>query len=143
MSTIGQSRWEARRHTGKEPRCPHRRPPTAWPTTNASTATCSRSYRTLGFITAGSLASRYNRCGKPTCHCHADPPQPHGPYWQWTAKVNGKTVNRRLTNNQAALYQQWIANDRRLRALINDLRAIAAIATELIMNQAADITSEV
>ena len=97
----------------------------------------------LGFITAGSLASRYNRCGKPTCHCHADPPQPHGPYWQWTAKVNGKTVNRRLTNNQATLYQQWIANDRRLRALITDLRAIAAKATELIIKEAADHTPEV
>jgi len=120
------------------------------PTAAQSLADYERQYRDLlaqlsdlGFITAGSLASRYNRCGKPTCHCHADPPQPHGPYWQWTAKVNGKTVNRRLTNNQAALYQQWIANDRRLRALINDLRAIAAKATELIMNQAADITSEV
>ena len=98
--------------------------------------------RVLGFITAGSLARRYNRCGKPTCHCHSDPPQPHGPYWQWTAKVNGKTVNRRLTSNQAALYQQWIANDRRLRALVTDLRAIAAKATELIMKEAADVTPE-
>jgi hypothetical protein len=97
----------------------------------------------LGFITAGSLASRYNRCGKPGCHCHNDPPQPHGPYWQWTAKVNGKTVNRRLTSRQAALYQQWIANDRRLRAIINDLRAVAAQATELIMNEAEDIPPEV
>lgn len=97
----------------------------------------------LGFITAGSLASRYNRCGKPGCHCHSDPPRPHGPYWQWTAKVNGKTVNRRLTSRQAALYQQWIANDRRLRAIINDLRAVAAQATELIMKAAEDIPPEV
>lgn len=97
----------------------------------------------LGFITAGSLAPRYNRCGTPTCHCHADPPQPHGPYWQWTAKINGKTVNRRLTTTQADLYQQWIANDRRLRAVINDMRAVAANATELIMLGAANLTPKV
>lgn len=51
----------------------------------------------LGYIRAGSLALRHNRCGKPNCRCHADPPQLHGPYWQWTAKIDGKTVNRRLT----------------------------------------------
>ena len=120
------------------------------PPTAQSLADYERQYRDLlaqlselGFITAGSLASRYNRCGKPGCHCHGDPPRPHGPYWQWTAKVNGKTVNRRLTSRQAALYQQWIANDRRLRAIINDLRAVAAQATELIMNEAEDIPPEV
>ena len=41
-----------------------------------------------------------------------------GPYWQWTAKVDGKTVNRRLTAAQVELYSEWIANDRRLRDLI-------------------------
>src|ERR1019366_6733009 len=52
-----------------------------------------RSYRELaaqladiGFIASGSLALRHNRCGTKTCRCHADPPQLHGPYWQWTAK---------------------------------------------------------
>jgi hypothetical protein len=45
------------------------------------------------------------------------PPQAHGPYNQWTAKVNGKTVTRRLTETEAAHYREWIAiaNDRRLR----------------------------
>ena len=79
---------------------------------------------------------RHNRCGKPTCHCHADPPQPHGPYWQWTAKINGKTVTRRLTETEAQLYQQWIANDRQLRALIDQMRQVAAKATELILKEA-------
>ena len=65
------------------------------PTAAATLADYERQYRDLlaevsdlGFITAGSLASRYNRCGKPGCHCHHDPPQLHGPYWQWTAKIN-------------------------------------------------------
>lgn len=87
----------------------------------------------IGFIRTGSVASRFNYCGKPNCRCHADPPQPHGPYWQWTAKVDGKTVNRRLTNREAELYQEWIGNDRKLRALIDELREVAETATNLIL----------
>jgi hypothetical protein len=34
----------------------------------------------IGFIRSGSVAPRYNYCGKANCRCHADPPQPHGPY---------------------------------------------------------------
>ncbi len=87
----------------------------------------------IGFIRSGSVASRYNYCGKAKCRCHADPPQPHGPYWQWTAKVEGKTVNKRLSPREAELYQEWIGNDRRLQALIGELRAIAEHATNLIL----------
>jgi len=89
----------------------------------------------IGYIVAGSLAQRHNRCGKPNCACHADPPQLHGPYWQWTAKVNGKTVNRRLTQRQAELYQEWIDNDRRQRAIIAKMREAAATATELLLKE--------
>ncbi len=65
----------------------------------------ARQLADVGLIAAGSITRRYTRCGSPGCRCHADPPQPHGPYWQWTAKVNGKTVTRRLTPTEAALYQ--------------------------------------
>jgi hypothetical protein len=101
-----------------------------------------RSYRELaervadiGFIAAGSVTLTHNRCGKPNCRCHADPPQLHGPYWQWTAKVDGKTVTKRLTPAEAKLYQEWISNDRQLRALITQMRDVAAKATALIMNE--------
>ncbi|MGH3695100.1 MAG: DUF6788 family protein [Pseudonocardiaceae bacterium] len=108
-------------------------------------ATYQRRYRELaehiadiGFITAGSLTHRPNRCGKTNCRCRADPPQLHGPYYQWTTKVDGKTVTRRLSEHQARLYQEWITNDRQLRALIAQMREIAAKATELIMKEQAD-----
>ena len=90
----------------------------------------------LGYISAGSITHRHTRCANPHCRCRADPPQPHGPYWQWTAKVDGKTVTRRLSDTEAALYQEWIANDRRLRALLTQMRKIAAQATQLIMDEA-------
>lgn len=60
----------------------------------------------IGYIASGSLALRHHRCGKPGCRCHADPPQLHGPYWQWTAEVDGNTINRRLTQREADLYSQ-------------------------------------
>jgi hypothetical protein len=110
------------------------------PSRAARLANYERRYRELvselaaiGFIRSGSLAPRYNYCGKANCRCHGDPPQPHGPYFQWTAKVDGKTVNRRLTAREAELYQEWIANDRHLRAIVDQMREVAENATELIL----------
>src|SRR5215213_4890241 len=86
----------------------------------AALASVERRYRELagelagiGYIASGSLAQRYTRCGKPTCRCRADPPRLHGPYWHWSAKVEGRTLNRRLTEREARLYLEWIANDRK------------------------------
>lgn len=89
----------------------------------------------IGLIASGSVVRRYTRCGSETCRCHADPPQRHGPYWQWTAKINGKTVTRRLTEREATLYQEWIANDRQLRRVIDQMRDIAAKAADLTLKQ--------
>jgi hypothetical protein len=87
----------------------------------------------IGYIASGTVASRFNRCGKANCACHRDPPKLHGPYWHWTAKVNGKTVNRRLTQREAELYREWISNDRKARALLSEMRETATKAAELIL----------
>jgi Family of unknown function (DUF6788) len=90
----------------------------------------------IGLIHSGSVTHRYTRCGTLGCKCHADPPQPHGPYYQWTAKVNGKTITRRLDTTEAELYQEWIANDRQLRRLLQQMRQIAAKAADLKLKEA-------
>jgi len=69
---------------------------------------------TIGFISAGSVVSRYTSCGKPGCRCQADPPQRHGPYYQWSHAVAGKTTSRRLNQAEAELYRSWITNRRRI-----------------------------
>lgn len=97
----------------------------------------------IGFVASGSLAPRYNRCGKSNCRCHADPPQLHGPYWHWTAKVGGKTVNRRLSDAEAAIYQEWIANDRRLAELTSQLRVLAHQALEIVLTEARQTSPKV
>ena len=63
----------------------------------------------LGFALPGTLTDRPMRCGHPRCRCHADPPQLHGPYHQWTRKKNGRTSTRILTEDQlnAALRLIW------------------------------------
>lgn len=87
----------------------------------------------LGFISPGSLARRYTYCGKPGCRCQADPPRPHGPYYQLTRKIAGKTITRRLTSDQAARYAEWTANQHELRATVAEMEAISAQAAELIL----------
>jgi len=95
----------------------------------------ARQFADIGYIASGSVAPRFNRCGKANCACHADPPKLHGPYWQWTAKANGKTINRRLTQREAEFYTEWINNDRHARALLAKMREIAAKAAELILQE--------
>ena len=77
-----------------------------------------------GQVLPGSITERHTRCGKPGCACQADPPRPHGPYWQWTRKIAGKTITRRLTPAQTERYQPWIENDRRIRELLTRLEQI-------------------
>jgi hypothetical protein len=78
----------------------------------------------LGLALPGTLIERRVRCGKPGCRCHADPPVPHGPYWQWTRKVAGKTVTRLVPDEQLDDYRQWLDNHRRLRALVAELETL-------------------
>ena len=90
----------------------------------------------IGIVAAGSVTRRYTRCTSPGCRCNAAPPVRHGPYWQWTATVNGKTVTKRLTESEARLYQEWIGNDRRIRALLDQIRKVDAKAAELMLREA-------
>lgn len=92
----------------------------------------------VGYIAAGSVAPRYNRCGKEGCGCHGDPPRLHGPYFQWTAKVDGKTVNRRLSPAEAVLYNEWIGNDRHVRAVLREMREVASKAQQLLLDELKD-----
>ena len=89
----------------------------------------------VGFAVPGSLTRRYTTCGKPGCRCQASPPRPHGPYYQLTRKVAGKTVTTRLTASQAARYAEWIANQRELRRLIAEMEDISRQAAELILSK--------
>jgi hypothetical protein len=90
----------------------------------------------VGFVSPGSVVRRYMPCGKPGCRCQGDPPKLHGPYWQHSHKVGGKTITRRLTPDQARLYQQWIANRRRIDQLLAQMEQVSAQAAEILLRDA-------
>src|SRR6516164_5101887 len=75
-----------------------------------------------GFALPGTLTVRAYACGKPGCRCHADPPRLHGPYAEWTRKIAGQTVTRRLTPRELADYQPLFDNAKKLRALLAELQ---------------------
>jgi hypothetical protein len=90
----------------------------------AQAARIAAALASLGLALPGTLIERHVRCGRANCRCHADPPVLHGPYWQWTRKIDGKTVTRLVAEDQLDDYRQWLDNHRRLRALVAELEAL-------------------
>jgi hypothetical protein len=86
----------------------------------------------LGFAVAGSVIERHTICGADNCRCQAEPPQRHGPYYQYSRKVAGKTISRRLTAEQAKQYRTWIANRRTLDQITADIDELSHQAAELL-----------
>ena len=87
----------------------------------------------IGFFRRGTLLSRFTRCGKPGCRCQADPPRLHGPYWQWTRKVKGKTVTVTLSESQAALLREWLENGRLYDRQLAELEQISVQVTDRLL----------
>ena len=75
-----------------------------------------------GFALPGTLTIRAYACGKRNCRCHADPPRLHGPYAEWTRKIGGKTVTRRLTPGELTAWQPLFDNAKKIRALLAELQ---------------------
>jgi len=86
-------------------------------------------------IRRGSVVRRFMPCGKPGCRCQASPPRLHGPYYQWTRKVQGKTVTTRLDPGQAKLLREWIQNGRRLDRLVRQMEQVSLRLTERRLRQ--------
>jgi hypothetical protein len=90
----------------------------------------------VGFMSQGSVVHRYTRCAAPGCRCNGNPPRPHGPYWQWSTAVGGKTVTRRLTEEQAALYKEWIANRKHALEILGQIEELSRRAGEILLQEA-------
>lgn len=78
---------------------------------------------------------RSNHCTPAGCRCNADPPASHDPYWQRPAKVDGKTVTKRLISEEARPYQKWIGNDLRLPELPVQICTVGAKVGELLLKK--------
>ena len=58
------------------------------------------------------------------------PPQLHGPYFQWTYKVAGKTKTMRLSEEQARLCQAWLRNHKQLKRLVRQMEQLSLRETD-------------
>lgn len=90
----------------------------------------ARQLAEIDYALPGSIVERMMRCGNHRCRCRANPPQLHGPYLQWTRKIDGKTVTRMLSPDQLDRYQSWLDNAQRLRELVHELEALTIRTVE-------------
>ena len=82
----------------------------------------------LEYFSKGTVLKRMMKCGKPQCACRTDPTKRHGPYFEWTYKVKGKTVNVKLTPEAAPLYKAASQQYRKLKALLRRLERLSQSA---------------
>lgn len=76
----------------------------------------------LGPLVQGSILARTLVRENPEA-----PGQPRqlGPYYQWTRKIGGRTVNVNLSPSQAKAFGRAIAQHRRLEAVLDRMRALS------------------
>jgi hypothetical protein len=89
----------------------------------------------IGFILKGSVVRTRRRCSSPGCGCQRDPEKMHGPYWQWTGKIDGKMTTRALTEEQVSRYREWMENSRRFQEVIDELYALSSEANEILRTE--------
>ena len=94
-----------------------------------------RAISRVGYFRRGTLLERFMSCGKSGCACQASPPRLHGPYHQWTRKVDGKTVTVRLTREQADLLAGWIATGRELDGIIAQMERLSLHDTDRLLKK--------
>ena len=84
-----------------------------------------RELQHLDYFVKGTVLKRMMKCGQPTCACHRDPSKRHGPYFEWTYKAKGKTVNVKLTAETATLYRAATQQHRKLKALLAKMERLS------------------
>ena len=84
-----------------------------------------REFQELEYFCKGTLLKRMMKCGKIGCACQHDPAKRHGPYFEWTYKAKGKTVNVKLTRDVMPVFRAAAHQYRKLRSLLNRLESLS------------------
>jgi len=90
----------------------------------------------IEYFSKGTLLARRMKCGKPNCLCQSDPNKRHGPYFEWTYKENGQTVNVRLTAESAPLFKEAARQYRRLKSILARLEKLSRQAVARLAEHA-------
>ena len=94
-------------------------------------------FHQLGYFLKGTVLKRMMKCGHPNCACQRDAARRHGPYFEWTYKVKGKTVNVKLSPQSAPLYQAATKQHRKLKAALARMERLSRTALARLVKQAA------
>ena len=90
----------------------------------------------LGYFCKGTVLKRMMKCGKARCACAQDPSKRHGPYFEWTYKAQGKTVNVKLAPEAMPLYKAAAQQYRKLKSILTRLERLSRTA---LMHQAKQV----
>ena len=84
-----------------------------------------REFQLLECFCKGTVLRRMVKCGKAYCACHDDPAKRHGPYFEWTYKAKGKTVNVKLTPETMPVYRAASKEYQKLKLLLNRMERLS------------------
>ncbi len=87
-----------------------------------------RELEQLNYFCKGTVLKRMMKCGQQRCACHQDPSKRHGPYFEWTYKEKGKTVNRRLRPEEAPFFEAAIKQYRSLQSVLKRMERVSRAA---------------
>ncbi len=79
----------------------------------------------VSYFCKGTVLRRLMKCGQRRCACHKDPAKRHGPYFEWTYKEKGKTVNRRLRPEEAPTYEAATQQYRKLQSVLKRMEQVS------------------
>jgi hypothetical protein len=95
-----------------------------------------RELENLEYFCKGTVLERRMQCGQPGCACHQNPSQRHGPYWEWTYKAQGKTMNVRLSAAAGPIYKAGSLQYRKWKLLLSRLEQLSRSALASLAKQA-------
>jgi hypothetical protein len=79
-----------------------------------------------GDFRRGALNAVWRRCGKPNCACARPGHRGHGPQWNLTRRVGGKTVNVHLKPGpELEKAQREVAEHQRFASLVEEVTAVS------------------
>ena len=70
------------------------------------------------YASSGTLHVRTKVCGRPNCACATDADARHGPYYEWSRRVDGKLLHHVVSAAQARLIERAIRNYREIGELL-------------------------
>jgi len=79
----------------------------------------------LGYFCKGTVLKRMMKCGQHRCACHRDVSKRHGPYFEWTYKAKGKTINIRLHPEEVPVYRAATQQYRKLKSLLSRMERLS------------------